>query len=331
MSTLAGFLWRDKMENSKLSQTVNLLRFLYRKSTYIKAEEIAEEFSLSNRSIRRLMSELRDLGYNIESVSGPYGGYKLNRSNVILPVIIEEKDKEDFLAIINTIQTSNLPNRDQSLNLLASLGMNSQLSDIKKTDTEIFQTKTLTKEKKAKIDFVSNTLTKAISDRRRVEVKYNSLSKPQKNLVWQEFRPEAFQVFNGILYIKGYFSKDLDKLRVLRLSRVESIRLIDKMYSFNENFKKDNQLAFSSSIFQPQSVKLKISKGPHDILDFNYGKDQSIKEVKDHYILSFKLAGDLLIKELVLSMGKYCELLEPEDIRKSLKEELSVMTSHYKK
>lgn len=329
MFTLVGFLWRSKVSKTKLSQTINLLTFLYSQSTFIKGEDLSEKFSLSKRSIRRLISELRDLGYDIESITGPYGGYKLNRSQLILPVKMTSSDKQAFLAIKNTIKGSDLLNKEASLRLLDIIGLQSQLSSV--INTEVYFTKKLLPQKSHQIENVYAILNQAISEKRRVEIKYQSLSKTKTDLLWQEFRPQAFQVFNGIIYIKGYYSESSESFRILRLSRFEDIKLSHKKYSFNKNYEKDNaESAFSKAVYKMYHVKLKIYKGNHDLLDYKYGDSQVIEEFDDHYILKFDLAGDLLIKELVLSMGSFCQLLEPINIRREIIKEIIEISKLYK-
>lgn len=331
MYTLVGYLMKSKQDipTSKLSLTIKLLTFLYSQNGLVKADELAEKFFLTKRSIRRLISELRDLGYNIISVSGPYGGYKLDRSNIILPVRISNDYKQAFLAIENTIMGADLVNKEDSLRLLNIIGIQSQLKT--PINTEVYSTKKLLKSKSDQIKKVSKVLTAAINNKQRVRIKYQSLSKPKSKLVWQEFRPERFQLFNQVMYIKGYYDNTSESFRTLRLSRFEDIELINKKYSFNENFEKDNnQSAFSNNVYKLYTVKLKILKGNHDLLDYKYGENQVIEEHKDYHILNFDLSGDLLIKELVLSMGKYCQIIEPKNIKKDIKTELEAMVLKYK-
>lgn len=318
----------ENFNRSNLKVSIELLSFLYSKSHLVKADELSEKFNVSNRSIRRLISDLRDVGYNIISVSGPYGGYKLDRSNVILPISITEKHMQAWQSIENTIKGSDLANKDLTLELLSIIGIQSQLNSY--VNTEVYSTKSLLPDVKYKIEKVYKTLMAAINNKQRVEIKYKSLNKADDELVFKEFRPQQFQVFNNIMYIKGYYDTSSDSFRTLRLSRFKEIRLINKKYSFNENFDKDNEKsAFSEAVYKLYEVELKIKKGNHDLLDYNYGENQRIQQFDDYYIVTFNLAGDLLIKELVLSMGAYCEIIKPLSIRNSIKDDLSKMQKAY--
>lgn len=312
---------------SKLSLTINLLSYLYKKNYLIKSDELAKEFNLSVRTIRRLISELRDLGYDIESVSGAHGGYRLNKSNVILPVRLSDQEKEHWQVIENIIYSSDINNKSEVLKTLNIVSIQSQLEA--NYIPQIYSTRTLLPEKIAHIDFVHKMLNDAMLTKRRVLIKYSSHS--NNNVEWREFRPQQFQIFNNIHYIKGYYSLDSESFRTLRLSRFEDIKLSDKKYSFNENFDKDNNdSAFSQNVYKTYAVKLKIMKANHDLLDYQYGNKQEVIEFENYYILKFELAGDIIIKNLVQSLGVYCELLEPLSIRKTLQEEAKIISDRYK-
>ena len=318
----------DKFNRSNIKLSIELLTFLYSKNHLVKAQDLVQKFDLSKRSIRILINDLREVGYDITSISGPYGGYKLERSSIILPVKITNSQKQAWQTIETTIKGSDLANKEATLQLLNIIGIQSQLDGY--LETKVYLTKKLLDSVTQKIQFIYETLIYAIDNKQRVEIKYKSLSKKDKDLVYQEFRPQQFQVFNNIMYVKGYYSTSSDSFRILRLSRFKDIRLINKKYSFNENFDKDNEAsAFSESVYKLYTVKLKIEKGQHDLLDYEYGKNQVIKEYNNHYILQFDLAGDLLIKELVLSMGPFCEIIKPQNIRDAIIADISKMTNKY--
>lgn len=340
MFILAGFLlndkqlnkdlMRDKFERSNLKVTIEILIFLYGKSSFIKAEVLAAKFNLSQRTIRRLIKDLRDLGYDIISNSGPEGGYKLEKSNIILPINITKQERQIWQNIENTIRGSDLTNRKQALDLIKIIGIQSQLSTY--VDTQVYLTKKLLPQVKSKIEKTYEVLLEAINKRQRVEIKYQALNTDDKNLKFQEFRPQQFQVFNNQLYIKGYYTSESESFRTLKLSRFKDIYLINKKYSFNENFAQDNQAsAFSKEVYKLYKVELKIKKASHDLLDYQYGENQVVLEFDDYYLLKFELAGNLIIKELVLAMGANCELIEPKSIRDEISTEVKLMTLAYQK
>ncbi|WP_203925073.1 helix-turn-helix transcriptional regulator, partial [Rugosimonospora africana] len=58
--------------------------------------ELATQLSITERTVRRDIARLRDLGYTIESEMGPWGGYQLGRGTRMPPLIF---DDEEALAV----------------------------------------------------------------------------------------------------------------------------------------------------------------------------------------------------------------------------------------
>lgn len=311
-----------KNDDNSLQLSIKILSYLFNNNQLIKGSVLSEKFNLSPRSIRRIISDLRTVGYDIESVSGSHGGYRLNRSSIILPIRITESERLNWQNVLNTISSSDINNKEAVIQLLNMISIQSQLQTSFTPD--IYSTKVLTAEAKDTINHVQAVLSEAMSKKQRVEIKYLDSD-------WREFRPQQFQIFNQIPYIKGYYDLNSSSFRILRLSRFRDIRIIKAKYSFNENFEVDNnKSAFSKNVYQEYAVKLKLSKNDPDILDYVYGENQVVVEALDHYLVSFTLAGDQIIKQLVYSLGVNCELLEPQSIREDLKREYAQLNAIYK-
>ncbi|RST19594.1 WYL domain-containing protein [Streptomyces sp. WAC05374] len=58
--------------------------------------ELAERMAVTDRTVRRDITRLRDLGYGVESAPGPWGGYRLSHSTRMPPLVL---DDEEALAV----------------------------------------------------------------------------------------------------------------------------------------------------------------------------------------------------------------------------------------
>ncbi|MFF1544364.1 helix-turn-helix transcriptional regulator [Streptomyces sp. NPDC058291] len=58
--------------------------------------ELAGQMEVTERTVRRDVSRLRELGYGVESEPGPWGGYRLRGGTRVLPLIL---DDEEALAV----------------------------------------------------------------------------------------------------------------------------------------------------------------------------------------------------------------------------------------
>jgi biotin operon repressor len=54
--------------------------------------ELAERLGVTERTVRRDVERLRDLGYRIESVAGVTGGYRLEAGNAIPPLLLDDDE-----------------------------------------------------------------------------------------------------------------------------------------------------------------------------------------------------------------------------------------------
>jgi predicted DNA-binding transcriptional regulator YafY len=66
-------------------------------------DELADRLEVSGRTIRRDMQRLRQLGYPVESLSGPAGGYRLRAGSAMPPLLL---DDEEAIAIAVGLRTA---------------------------------------------------------------------------------------------------------------------------------------------------------------------------------------------------------------------------------
>ncbi|HEY6636033.1 MAG TPA: WYL domain-containing protein, partial [Acidimicrobiia bacterium] len=67
------------------------------------AEELARRLEVTTRTIRRDVTRLRDLGYPVEALAGPGGGYRLGAGGKMPPLLL---DDEEALAVALGLRVS---------------------------------------------------------------------------------------------------------------------------------------------------------------------------------------------------------------------------------
>src|SRR3954454_4319242 len=65
--------------------------------------ELAERLEVSGRTIRRDIERLRGLGYPVESLTGPAGGYRLHAGTAMPPLLL---DDDESIAIAVGLRTA---------------------------------------------------------------------------------------------------------------------------------------------------------------------------------------------------------------------------------
>ena len=84
------------------SRLLDLLSLLQARRDWPGAE-LAERLEVSGRTIRRDVGRLRELGYPVESLTGPAGGYRLRAGTAMPPLLLDE---EEAIAIAVGLRTA---------------------------------------------------------------------------------------------------------------------------------------------------------------------------------------------------------------------------------
>src|SRR3954452_23366974 len=73
------------------SRLLELLSLLQGRRDWPGAE-LADRLEVSGRTIRRDMERLRELGYPVESLTGPAGGYRLRAGGQMPPLLLDDEE-----------------------------------------------------------------------------------------------------------------------------------------------------------------------------------------------------------------------------------------------
>ena len=84
------------------SRLLDLLSLLQARRDWPGAE-LAERLEVSGRTVRRDIERLRSLGYPVESLTGPAGGYRLRAGTAMPPLLLDE---EEAIAIAVGLRTA---------------------------------------------------------------------------------------------------------------------------------------------------------------------------------------------------------------------------------
>src|SRR5262245_30590563 len=90
------------MSETTSSRLLTLLSLLQGRRDW-PGSELADRLEVSGRTIRRDVERLRSLGYPVESMTGPAGGYQLRAGTAMPPLLL---DDEEAIAIAVSLQTA---------------------------------------------------------------------------------------------------------------------------------------------------------------------------------------------------------------------------------
>ncbi|NLP86112.1 YafY family transcriptional regulator [Microbacterium sp. CFH 90308] len=79
------------MRDDPTGRALHLLSLL-QAHRWWRAAELAERLEVTERTVRRDIDRLRDLGYPVDAVTGKYGGYRLAAGSHVPPLVLDDDE-----------------------------------------------------------------------------------------------------------------------------------------------------------------------------------------------------------------------------------------------
>lgn len=192
---------------SKLSNTLLMLSYLQNGRKY-SINELAEKIEVSPRMIRLYKEDLEKAGFIIETIYGPYGGYILVKNNFNISSSFNNYD-------LNMLKQIN-PQDDKQKEYLKTL-QDKVKTIIDSNSKELIP---------STIQTTYNILSRAIKEKRKVLITYDSLNKGLNERIIDPL--ELFYLKDGF-GIAAFCEKKKD-LRHFELKRIKDIKLLNENY-----------------------------------------------------------------------------------------------------
>jgi len=218
------------VQPDETSPTARALRALelVQGSPGITAERLADKLGVSERAARRYVGILREAGIPIESVRGPYGGYRIGRGLKLPPLMFTAAEA---LGLVMAVLDGHHNASDPTDPVGAALGkiMRALPEAVAAQAEAVRQTTAPAPDRSAaRPDPATTTaLVQACSGHRRVRLDYRSEAGSQ----WVvEVDPWAIVVRHGRWYLLCQ-SHSTGSKRVYRIDRVLGVELLDDTFS----------------------------------------------------------------------------------------------------
>lgn len=191
---------------SKIGNTILLLSYLQNGRKY-SIKELSEKLEVSKRMVRTYKEELEKVGFYIESIRGPYGGYYLPRNHKISPITW----KETNLEILKKLKEKN-PDFQKEINMLIEKMKICSLEEEKNISN---------KDKN-----LYNLFSKACKEHRKVKITYHSLKKGDTTRIIDPY--ELFYFQNG--WGLTAFCEAKQDLRNFELQRIIKAEILPEKF-----------------------------------------------------------------------------------------------------
>jgi predicted DNA-binding transcriptional regulator YafY len=327
----------------------NLVKFLralelFSKPAGITINELGEQLGIDRRSVYRLINVVEELGFPLrndevdfekekrwklmESYTKKLPNMRVPDINLTLPEIISLYLYKGEATLFKGTEIEKHANLAYGkLGFFIPEKAFSQLSKIKAL---FVSPSKFAKDYSGKEDIIDQ-LTEAILKNETCYVKYHSFYDDKiKNF---KIDPLHFFESNAGLYLLVNTTSFGD-IRTLALERIQEISKTGDFFEYPKDFDPEELLesAFDIVYEDPIDVKIWFSSGqaPY-IRERKWSKTQKIEDQEDgSIILSMSTSGWWDVKKWILSYGAEAMVLEPEELKKEIIDEIEVAKENYK-
>lgn len=310
-----------------MSKFSNLLRLLIllKSRKRVKTKELADALSVSERMIRKYMSDLAEANVNVESIPGPTGGFELIGYDYLLNLDIKSEEAISLqMATTYLKESANFDMKVQLESLNDKIRIlnesRNQLDDY--SDNIVLKPKSSNLDKETKFELEVQS---ACISKKKLRIKYCSLSSGETE---RTIHPYGLITRNNFKYLIAY-CENRERELTFKLMRVTQVDVLKDSFYLPSSFSIKEFMKNHLGLFHDENYDLKLLiKKPfsQSVSEGLYAENQGIRWVDSETII-FKgqMSGKPDIIRWILSMRTSVTIIEPEGLKEEIKAELKKM------
>lgn len=309
----------------KVDRLVSIIMILLDKKR-IGAQELADMFEVSPRTIYRDIDAINMAGIPVRSTSGVGGGFEIMQEYKVDKKVFSADDLSALLMGLSGL--SSVIRGNELVHALAKVKSFIPIDRAKEIELKVNQ---------ICIDlspWMSNSniqpylemIQSALQENRLLTFEYIA---HHGNKTARTVEPYQLVLKGNHWYLQGYCRKRND-FRLFRLSRMSNLQMNEDIFE-PRDFQKP-QLDFDDMWAAMQTrIKIRIHKSIMDrVLDFCTYEDFS-PDGDEHYIVNFPFVENEYYYGILLSFGDKCECLEPLHVRAEIKRRIHDIAAIYER
>lgn len=309
----------------KIDRLVSIIMILLDKKR-IGAQELADMFEVSPRTIYRDIDAINMAGIPVRSTSGVGGGFEIMQEYKIDKKFFSADDLSALLMGLSSL--SSMVRGDEVVHALAKV--KSFIPAERAKDIEL------------KVNQINIDLSQWIGNRNiqpYLEIIKSALQENQLllfeyvahhgNKIVRTVEPYQLVLKSSHWYLQGYCYVRND-FRLFRISRMSNLKILDEVFTPR---KYQKPILDFSEILETMQIKIKIRvhKSIMDrVLDYCTYED-FLPDGDEYYIVDFPFVENDYHYDILLGFGNKCECLEPPHIRENMKRKIHDIAVIYEK
>lgn len=308
----------------KIDRLVSIIMILLERER-IGAQELAEMFEVSSRTIYRDVDAINMAGIPILSTPGVGGGFEIMQNYKVDKKVFSNADLSSILMGLSSL--SGMIREEELVNALAKV--KSFVPADKAKDIELKMNQIYIDLSpwmgNQNIQSYLKLIQTALQDNKVLGFHYID---HHGNATVRIVEPYQLVLKNSHWYLQGY-CRAREDFRLFKLSRMSRLQI--KEETFIPRDYQRPQLYLNEIVSSIQTtIRLRIHQSIMDrILDYCTFEDLT-PDGAEHYIVDLPFIENDYYYDILLSLGDQCECLEPEHIRTRFKQRIKKVAALYK-
>lgn len=298
------------MKNNRLFK---ILYYVLEKGK-VTANELAEKYEVSIRTIYRDIDVLSSAGIPIYATQGKGGGIEIADDFVLKKSFLSENEQEQILIALKGLELTNKEYENELLTKLTAL--------FKTKNTNWIEVDFINWQRSKSYDELFKDIKSAIINKNIVRFIYFSSNKKETS---RKVKPIRL-LFKGWDWYVYAFCLSRNDLRYFKLSRIKEFEILPN--TFEDDFDSivlKKEIEYEETVFVKVKFDRKMAFRVYDEVS------SAIEEDEDgNLYATVELPNDYNLYNYIFSYGDAAEVLEPKEIRDKIKNIINIMAKKYR-
>ncbi|HGD3261227.1 TPA: helix-turn-helix transcriptional regulator [Streptococcus agalactiae] len=298
------------MKNNRLFK---ILYYVLEKGK-VTANELAEKYEVSIRTIYRDIDVLSSAGIPIYATQGKGGGIEIADDFVLKKSFLSENEQEQILIALKGLELTNKEYENELLTKLTAL--------FKTKNTNWIEVDFTNWQRSKSYDELFKDIKSAIINKNIVSFTYFSSNKKETS---REVKPIRL-LFKGWDWYVYAFCLSRNDFRHFKLSRIKEFEILSNTFEDDfDNIVLKKEMEYEETVFVKVKFDRKMAFRVYDEVS------SAIEEDEDgNLYATVELPNNYNLYNYIFSYGDAAEVLEPKEIRDKIKNIINFMDKKYK-
>lgn len=280
----------------------------------VTANELAEKYEVSIRTIYRDIDVLSSAGIPIYATQGKGGGIEIADDFVLKKSFLSENEQEQILIALKGLELTNKEYENELLTKLTAL--------FKTKNTNWIEVDFTNWQRSKSYDELFKDIKSAIINKNIVRFIYFSSNKKETS---RKVKPIRL-LFKGWDWYVYAFCLSRNDFRYFKLSRIKEFEILPN--TFEDDF---DSIVLKKEIEYEETVFVKVKFDREMAFRVYDEVSSAIEEDEDGSLYAtVELPNDYNLYNYIFSYGDAAEVLEPKEIRDKIKNIINIMAKKYR-